>query len=170
MKASLSLAPGLTMARTSDQPTMYAMASPTSVRFDPSVTHRLTRFLSSHPGLSTSSAANLLVDEGLRSQEHPSIVFRDGPAGRRAQLVGGPDVWEVVAAVISARSAEPDLDSDAVVRLVEETGGVPERLIRAAIDYWTAYPSEIDGWVARARAEAAEAEARWRRQQHLLGS
>jgi hypothetical protein len=22
------------------------------------------------------------------------IVFRDGPAGRRARLIGGPDVWE----------------------------------------------------------------------------
>lgn len=25
------------------------------------------------------------------------IVVRDGPSGRRAALVGGPDVWEIVA-------------------------------------------------------------------------
>ncbi len=146
------------------------MASPTSVRFDSTVTERLHRFLSAHPGLSTSSATNLLVDESLRSHEHPSVIFRDGPAGRRARLAGGPDVWEVVAAVASARSAEPDLDAPAVLRLVEETSGVPERLIRAAIDYWTAYPAEIDEWVIRAQEEAGEAEQRWRRQQQLLGS
>ncbi len=29
--------------------------------------------------------------------EHPGIVFRDGPTGRRAALAGGPDVWEVIA-------------------------------------------------------------------------
>jgi hypothetical protein len=30
------------------------------------------------------------------------IVFRDGPAGRRAVVIGGPDVWEVIAAARSA--------------------------------------------------------------------
>lgn len=29
--------------------------------------------------------------------EYSRIDFRSGPAGRRPGLVGGPDVWEVVA-------------------------------------------------------------------------
>lgn len=45
---------------------------------------------------------------------HPEIVFRDGPAGRRAGLWRGPDVWPVVAL---ARS-------------------VPERGHQGAIDLW----------------------------------
>jgi hypothetical protein len=138
------------------------------VRFDPAVGQRLARFVAAHPGLSASSATNLLVDEALRSQDHPLVVFRDGPAGRRARLIGGPDVWEVARAVRSARAAEPDLDADAVIELVGETSGVSLRLIRAAIDYWTSYPDEVDGWVSRAETEAAEAEQRWHREQGLL--
>ena len=28
--------------------------------------------------------------------DHPGIVFRDGPTGRRAGLAAGPAVWEVI--------------------------------------------------------------------------
>jgi hypothetical protein len=125
--------------------------------------------MAAHPGLSASAATNLLVDEALRCQEHPLIVFRDGPTGRRARLVGGPDVWEVARAVRSARTAEPGLDPAALVELVAETSGVEPRLIRAAIDYQAAFPEEIDGWLERAEAEEARAYQRWRREQELLG-
>lgn len=96
-------------------------------------------------------------------------VFRDGPVGRRARLVGGPDVWEVARAVRSVRGGEPDLDPDGLVSLVSETSGVAERQVRAAVGYWTDFPDEVDGWVERADAEAAEAERRWRRERQLLG-
>lgn len=32
----------------------------------------------------------------MRLEHHPGIPFRDGASGRRAIVVGGPDVWEVV--------------------------------------------------------------------------
>lgn len=32
---------------------------------------------------------------GARGNEHPMVTLRDGPTGRRAELLGGPDVWEV---------------------------------------------------------------------------
>ena len=38
-----------------------------------------------------------VIEEWVRLQEHPGIRFVDGPAGRRAALVGGADVWEVIA-------------------------------------------------------------------------
>jgi hypothetical protein len=44
-----------------------------------------------------SRVAERLIDEGLRMEEFPGVVFRSGPTGRRASLLGGPDVWEVVA-------------------------------------------------------------------------
>ena len=129
---------------------------------------RLSRFVAAHPGLSASAATNLLVDEALRGQDHPMIIFRDGPAGRRARLIGGPDVWEVARAVRNARASEPDLTPDALLELVGDTSGVPAGLLRAAIDYWAAFPDEIDSWIDRADAEASEAEQRWHREQALL--
>ena len=62
------------------------MATPSSIRFDPEVLRRLNAYVNAHPGTTLSSAGNRLIDEALRSQEHPLVVFRDGPAGRRARL------------------------------------------------------------------------------------
>jgi hypothetical protein len=39
------------------------------------------------------------IDEGLRMDRHPGIVFRPGAAGRRPGLAGGLDIWEVVRVV-----------------------------------------------------------------------
>lgn len=84
-------------------------------------------------------------------------MFRDGATGRRAGLVGGPDVREVIRAVKSAREAEPDLDATGVFAIVESNTGVPSRLIDVAVRYWSSYPDEIDAWIAQ--TEAAEAQA-----------
>jgi hypothetical protein len=114
--------------------------------------------------MSMSSAANRLVDEALRTNEHPGIVFRPGPTGRRAGLAGGPDVWEVVRAVKSARTAEPGLTEGDLVALVAENTGTPIRLIRAAVRYWASYGDEIDAEIGAAEA----AEDAWRRERQLL--
>jgi hypothetical protein len=68
---------------------------------------QLASFVAANPGMSLSSAANRLVDEAMRMAEHPGVIFRTGPTGRRAALAGGPDVWEVIRAVKSAHAAEP---------------------------------------------------------------
>jgi hypothetical protein len=147
---------------------MVMTANPSSVRFEPRVLARLNAFVAAHPDMSLSSASNHLVDEALRMQEHPLIVFRDGPAGRRARLVGGPDVWEVIGAVRSVRDADPDCTGNDVVSLVAETSGVAVPLIRAAVAYWGDYPEEVDAFVARARTEAEQARVRWERERELL--
>ena len=123
------------------------MATPRSIRFDDSVVERLASYVSRHPGLTASSVAARLVDEGLRMDEHPGVMFRDGPMGRRATLVGGPDVWEVIRALRSARSAEPDLAEPELLDLVADNTGVAVRLLRVAVDYWAAYPDEVDALV-----------------------
>src|ERR1017187_7900035 len=92
-----------------DYHVVMSKRSATPVRFDEPVAQRLTSFVAANPGMSLSSAANRLVDEALRTNEHPGIVFRPGPSGRRAALAGGPDVWEIVRAVKSAHAGEPDL-------------------------------------------------------------
>lgn len=144
------------------------MASPSSIRFEPEVLRRLNAYVAAHPGTTLSSAGNRLVDEALRSHDHPAVIFRDGPAGRRARLVGGPDVWEVMRAVQSARRAEPALTSAEVVDLVTETSGVPAALVRAAVAYWADYPAEVDALVTRADEEEVQARRRWEREQGLL--
>ncbi|MDQ2845116.1 MAG: hypothetical protein M3Y77_01910 [Actinomycetota bacterium] len=108
------------------------------------------------------------MDEALRSQEHPLIVFRDGSAGRRARLAGGPDAWQVIRAVRSARTAESRLDADEVLDLVTETTGVARPLVQAAIAYWAAFPTEIDALIVRAEAEESHARQRWEREHGLL--
>jgi hypothetical protein len=144
------------------------MGSPSSVRFDDTVLARINAFVATHPGLSLSSASNLLVDEALREHEHPLITFRDGPAGRRARLIGGPDVWEVVRAVRSARAAEPLLSPEDIVELVVDTSGVPAPLVRAAVTYWADYGAEIDALMEHAHEEEERARRRWEHERALL--
>lgn len=142
--------------------------SPRSIRFDERVNERLTSHVASHPGWSGSSAANRFVDEALRMEDHPGVIFRDGPTGRRAVLIGGPDVREVIRTVKSARASEPGINADNVVSLVAANTGVPARLIDTAIRYWAAYPAEIDSWTEEVESLEEQALLAWRRRQDLL--
>jgi len=101
--------------------------------------------------------------------EHPGITFRPGPTGRRAALAGGPDVWEVVRAVKSARDAEPELADDGLLGLVADNAGTPFRLVRAAVRYWASYPAEIDAEISAEDAAEDAAEQAWHREHQLLG-
>ncbi len=85
--------------------------------------------------------------------EHPLIRFAEGPAGRRARLVGtGKDVWEVIAVV-----RDNGGDTAEAARYLE----MPLGLVQAAVAYYGAYPDEIDQWVDLNEQEAAEAHAAW---------
>lgn len=140
----------------------------TSVRFDDDVAARLADFVGANPGLSLSSAANLLVDEGLRMSEHPGIVFRPGPTGRRAGLAAGPDVWEIVRALKSAKEAEPEYSADELLELIASNTGVHIAFLKIAIRYWASYREEIDAKVAAADAAEDAAEEAWRSEQQML--
>ena len=101
---------------------------------------------------------------------HPGVIFRDGPFGRRALLVGGPDIWEVIRAVHSARQAEPGLDEKELLELVSENSGVTGQMFRIAIDYRSEYPEEIDAliqYVDQTELDVAHAQARTK---DLLGA
>ena len=115
-----------------------------------------------------SSVTNVFVDEALRAEEHPGITFRPGPTGRRAGLVGGPDVWEVIDTLLIVREAEPGLADDALVAATAEAIGLPVRKIKTAVRYYAAYREDIDERIAANRAAAREAEAAWQVEQDLL--
>jgi hypothetical protein len=70
--------------------------------------------------------------------------------------------------VQSARAAEPDLDAEAVVGLAVETLGLPHGRVRVALDYWAAYPDEIEQQIRDAEEAERAAEALWQRERRLL--
>jgi hypothetical protein len=144
------------------------MSSPRSVRFEDDVIRRLDRYVRSHPGTSASSITNIFVDEALRTEEHPGIMFRPGPTGRRAALVSGPDVWEVIGALQAVRAQDPGLASESLVAAIAEATGLTPRMVRVATRYYAAYPIEVEERIAANHEAAREAEAAWQAEQNLL--
>jgi hypothetical protein len=108
--------------------------------------------------------AQRYIDEGMRLDRHPGIVFRDGPAGRRAVVAGGPDVWEVI---VAARNA-PERGEELVEALAERMGA-PVDKIRVATRYYADYPDEIDRVIAMAEEESKRLEETLERERRLLG-
>jgi hypothetical protein len=107
--------------------------------------------------------AQRYIDEGMRLERHPGIVFRDGPAGRRAVVAGGPDVWEIV---VAARGA-PER-GDAVIDALAERLGVPSERIRVGVRYYAEHPDEVDRFVAIVEKESEELERALVRERRLL--
>jgi hypothetical protein len=111
-----------------------------------------------------SRTAERLIDEGLRMEEHPGIVFRDGPAGRRAALASGPDVWEVIETVIGT-----GLTGEDAVAQAAKWGGVSPAQVRLAVRYYGDFQDEIDGRIAANREQAERLRQAWERAQKALG-
>lgn len=144
------------------------MSSPRSVRFDEGVLARLDRYVRDHPGTSSSAVANMFIDESLRSYEHPGIVFRAGPTGRRAALAGGPDVWEIVAGLYAVRDEAPQLAGEELAAELVAVTGLSAAQVRTAMRYYAAYPDEIDERVTSNLEAARREEELWLAQQRIL--
>lgn len=95
--------------------------------------------------------------------EHPGIVFRDGPAGRRAGLQAGPDVWELVQLV-----QEVDQRGDRAIEQAAEASGLAADRVRLAVRYYAALSAEVDKMIAENRRVGDEARAAWQAEQRLL--
>jgi hypothetical protein len=139
------------------------VSSPLSVRFDDQVLERLRRRAAATPGLTPSGLAQRLVDEGLRMVEHPGVVFKEGPSGRRAALAYGPDVWEVVLCV-----RQVDERGEAALEAAADIFALPPERLRAALHYYAAHPQEIDAEIDQAETESARAEDAWEAERRLL--
>jgi uncharacterized protein (DUF433 family) len=132
--------------------TMSYMSHPLSVRLNDATTARLGR-RARWVHLAPRTLAQRYIEEGLRMDEHPLIRFAEGPAGRRARLVGtGKDVWELITTV-----RDNGGDAAEAARYLE----IPLALVQAAITYYGAYREEIDRWIEANEQEAAEASAAW---------
>src|SRR3954452_22816085 len=104
------------------------MATPRSVRLSEDVARRLDE-LAGRRGTSVSSTMERLLDEALRREAHPGVTFRDGLSGRRAGLVAGPDVDEVIRTL---RAVQQEGVGDVVAAVAEATS-LTEAQIRAAV-------------------------------------
>ena len=139
------------------------MANSVSIRFRrPEVLEQLKTEAGSR-NVSTSAFAEELIEEGLRTRRHPMIVFRDGPSGRRAGLIGGPDVWEVVSGLVGG-DVQPE---ERITRSAEQLG-LSRQQLDAMLNYYADFTTEIDEEITENVAVADELEALWQRRQDLL--
>lgn len=100
-----------------------------------------------------SDALRRYAEEGDRAETHPGIVFRSGPAGRRAALAGGPDVWEICFAARQLGGGE-----QVAQRLAEELSLTPDR-VEVALRYAAEFPEEIEARIGLHERETAHYES-----------
>jgi hypothetical protein len=110
-----------------------------------------------------SELAKRFIDEGLRMEAHPGIVFRPGPAGRRPALADGPDIW-VVARVF--RELQGSFE-EVLAETVELTELSPHQ-VRVAMRYYREFGEEIDEFMKEQDDYAEQAYATWLREQDML--
>ena len=133
-----------------------------SIRIESDTLDRLDQ-QSRRAGQSRSELAKMLLEEGLRMELHPGIVFRSGPAGRRPGLAGGPDVWEVIRVFRSQQYA-----GEEAIRQAAGLTSLTAEQIRTVIGYYADFKDEIDVWIRRIDDEAERLEAAWQRGQAIL--
>ena len=87
------------------------------------------------------TVANELIEEAIRVQRCPGIVFTEGVSGKRARMAGtGIEVWEVVA---TYRSVGEDFE-----RLSKCYHWLTVQQLKSALGYYRVYTAEIDAIIA----------------------
>lgn len=136
--------------------------STTSIRLDDELRQQLGAQATAE-GATVTELIDRFVREGLAIAAHPGIVFKPGPAGRRAALAGGPDVWEVMAALRHTSGSESKR-----VGAVAEQLGLHERQVLIALEYAAAHRTEIEARIAANDEGLAQAERLASERQRLL--
>jgi uncharacterized protein (DUF433 family) len=111
-------------------------------------------------GESANALAERYLEEGLRRDDHPLIVFREGAAGRRAALVGTR--LDVAQVIYTLRESDNSVEATATYL------AIPEQHVRAAVRYYADFREEVDEWREHTRAVAEREEESWRREQAIL--
>jgi hypothetical protein len=135
---------------------------PFSIRMSERVLARLDRG-ARRRGEPKARTAERLIDEGLRMEDHPGIIFHDGPAGRRAALTAGPDVWEVIETLRGT-----GLSGEEAVAATAEWGALTLAQVRAAVSYYAEFRAEVDDRIASNRGEAERLRATWERTREAI--
>jgi hypothetical protein len=139
-----------------------AAQKPFSIRMSPQTLARLD-VGARRRGEAKARVAERLIDEGLRMEDHPGVVFRDGPSGRRAALAGGPDVWEIIETLKGT-----GLAGEQAVAATAEWGALTHAQVHAAVRYYADFHDEVDGRIEFNRQEAERQRAAWVRAREAL--
>jgi hypothetical protein len=140
------------------------MARPTSFRLPDDLLERLDEEAAASR-TSVTALVTSLLDEGIKTHRFPGIVYRDGPTGRRAGIVGGPDVWEIVRSVAHAKGR-----GEARLRAVAEAHDLPLGRARLAVEFYAAFPGEIDERIEADERAAQRIREEINRREQLLSS
>ena len=137
------------------------MVAPTNVRFPEPVDRRLGEY-ARKARAKKSTVVVVALNEWLRMQDHPGIVFVPSGSGeRRAALAGGPQVWTVAESwqQHDKKHRNPEVVADAL--------GLSRHEVESALAYWADNREEIDEQVSRHQAEQDEALGAWERRRSL---
>ncbi len=140
------------------------MARPTSFRLPEELLSRLDDEARS-TGTSTTALVAAILDEGLKTRRFPGIIYREGPTGRRAALVGGPDVWEIVRGLSHASGK-----GERRVRSLAGELHLSVQQVRLAVDFYTANAPEIDERITLDERAAERLRDRILRREDLLSA
>ncbi|MGH9111164.1 MAG: hypothetical protein ACRDZN_02515 [Acidimicrobiales bacterium] len=108
-----------------------------------------------------STVVVVALQEWLRMQDHPGIVFVASSGERRAALASGPQVWTV------AEAWQQHNKKQRSAEVVADAVGLSVREVEAALAYWADNRNEIDEQISRHQAEQDEALEAWERRRSL---
>jgi hypothetical protein len=140
------------------------MPRPTSFRLPEELLVRLDDE-STTTGVSTTALVATILNEGLNTRRFSGIVYRDGPTGRRAAIVGGPDVWEIIQALTQMPG-----QGEARVRALSDELALSAAQIHLALDFYGANPGEVDERIADDERTAHQLRQRINIRERLLTS
>jgi uncharacterized protein (DUF433 family) len=111
---------------------------------------------------SRNSLAQRLLEEGLHTDRHPLVYFREGGAGMRWPALVGTRlyVWQVLGTLRASAGSV----AEAAAYL-----GLTERQVQAAIDYYADFSEEVDAQQARERELEQREHERSQRALRVLG-
>ena len=95
--------------------------------------------------------------------DHPGILFKDGPTGRRAALACGPDAWEIIKVL-----REVDERGPTAIAAAADILALDVSRIILVVAYYSDYREEVDAEIAAADEASERAERAWRVQQRLI--
>jgi uncharacterized protein (DUF433 family) len=132
----------------------------TSIRISPDIKEELEQ-RAREAGVPSAALYERFIDEGLRHDAHPLIVFRDGAAGRRAVIAGTRiSVAQVIDTVLAS--------DDHSIKQAAEYLRLPESHVSECVRYYASYRDEIDEWRSRLVAIAERERDAWQREQALF--
>jgi uncharacterized protein (DUF433 family) len=111
---------------------------------------------------SRNSLVERLLDEGLHTDRHPLVHFREGGAGERMPALVGTRlyVWQVIETLRASKGS------------VAETAdylSLNERQVQTAIDYYAEFTDEVDALREHDHHVQQRERERYERAQRVLG-